>query len=666
MKYFLATSLKKNAVPFWCPYYFCGAPFSSDIQSGVFYPLSLLFYFLPFPLSYNLYVACHFFLAFLFWYLFIRGLGLSRKAALFTAASFGYGGFLIASVNVLNNLSAAIWLPAILWAVQRAVKQGWKSGYFLAILFLCMAVLGGEPQLFLMTVGVLLLYAVTQPSQGGPSPRASLRAVLVLLGLLVSTGLMTAIQLGPTYGDYQYSARLGGLTYQEVTRFSLDWGMVKHLILPLHFGADFATDPKSLSGFFPRNGNMPWLLTVYPGMLIPPLALLGLYCHFSKKFLIWPALFLLSLALALGRHTPLYYLFYKVFPFFRFPEKFMFLAGFSLLVMAAYGFDRLMLLLKARGIPPVFPGILLILALVLDLYGAHANLNPLVRDSFYGYHDPALAPVMKDRETFRIYVDEESAPPVSVQNTILNHHIAWQMLMMPNLGILDRRFQVGGKTGLELRYQYILTEILSKPWPERMRFLRLANVKYIISSRDLEQYRELRGKVDKVSPLVYRIREPLPRAWLVGRIQPLAEGTVETLLQGALDPARSAYGPPPMAEKYTRPFFQSVETVEYHDGGQIHIALTAQAPSILVLSESSYPGWRVYVDGEEKPCLWLNLLFQGVEVGQGRHHIQFVFRPKDFSLFLGITMVALGLFLFIWFCTWLSGKRRHHGEPPIL
>ncbi|MDZ7696027.1 MAG: hypothetical protein U5R49_03545 [Deltaproteobacteria bacterium] len=37
MKYFLAESFKAGQLPFWCPHYFCGSPFMSDIQSGVFY-----------------------------------------------------------------------------------------------------------------------------------------------------------------------------------------------------------------------------------------------------------------------------------------------------------------------------------------------------------------------------------------------------------------------------------------------------------------------------------------------------------------------------------------------------------------------------------------------------------------------------------------------------
>ena len=141
MKYFLARTLQTGSIPFWCPHYFCGSPFLSDLQSGVFYPVSLIFRLLPFPWSFNIYVILHFILAFCFFYLFLKGIGLSPKSAIITSISYCYGSYAIASVNTLNNLSTLIWLPAILWSFQRATTKSHKSGFFFTVLFLCMAIL---------------------------------------------------------------------------------------------------------------------------------------------------------------------------------------------------------------------------------------------------------------------------------------------------------------------------------------------------------------------------------------------------------------------------------------------------------------------------------------------------------------------------------------------
>ena len=101
-----------------------------------------------------------------------------------------------------------------------------------------------------------------------------------------------------------------------------------------------------------------------------------------------------------------------------------------------------------------------------------------------------------------------------------------------------------------------------------------------------------------------------------------------------------------------------IENIKYEQNNKIHVELTAEMPGVLVLSESSYPGWQVFVNGKEKECLWLNLLFQGVEIEKGKHEIDFIYRPKHFSLFSAISLVSLVLFVSIWSCTILSGRRK--------
>jgi uncharacterized membrane protein YfhO len=54
------------------------------------------------------------------------------------------------------------------------------------------------------------------------------------------------------------------------------------------------------------------------------------------------------------------------------------------------------------------------------------------------------------------------------------------------------------------------------------------------------------------------------------------------------------------------------------------------------------------MDGKEVDGLWLNLLFQGVELPAGRHEIEFVFRPLYF--FASLTVSALTFFTLLFVC----------------
>lgn len=649
MKYFLASSLKGGFIPFWCPNYFGGSPFISDLQSGAFYPLSLFFLFFLFPKAFNLFVITHFFLGFCFFYLFIKGIGLSRKSALFTSISYCYGGYTIASINTLNNLTTSVWLPAILWAFQKGMTANNKSGRFFILLFLCMSILGGEPQLFIMTIAILFLYGpICIPREGGS--KSSVKIFSVTLLLIASTLILTIVQLGPAYIDYQLSTRMGGISYEEATRHSLDPEMLRHLLLPLRFPSDFTTNPVILKSFFPGNGHMPWLLTIYPGMMILPLALFAVSFCFSRVVAFWMATFIVTLFLALGDSTPIYRIFYGAFPFFRFPEKFMFLAGFSLLVMAAYGFDKLLNLFRGIGVKSDIIFLLFAITLAIDLYLAHKYLNPLSEPSFYQTHHEDLQPLFDDPGTFRVYVDPENAKLDHAQDTILNHHLRWQNMMMPNIGVLHNLEHVDGTTGLELRYQYLITEILLKPWKEKINFLKLSNVKYIISSNNLGKIPELKDQVEKINPIVYKIKNTLPRAWMVGKLKPIRKGTIEELINGSFDPVYTALAKGDIVSRYKEPFFGEIENIRYERDNIIHIELTADMPGVLVLSESSYPGWQVFVNGVRKEYLWLNLLYQGVEIEKGKHKIEFIYQPKYFTLFAIISLVSLILFVFTWSC----------------
>lgn len=647
-KYFLSESLQNGSIPYWCPHYFCGSPFLSDLQSGVFYPLSFLFAAFPFPWSFNLYVCTHFFLGLIFFHGFVISLGLSKKTALLVSVSFCYGSFVIASVNTLNNLSSAIWLPAVLWAFHEAVVKRNRSAYGWGILSLTSCLLAGEPQLFLLTVALLGVFAVSiDPFEQRPPILSPVQNLGMVFVMLVSVGLIAAAQLGPTFTDYMLSVRQEGFSFDEAAKHSLHPSMLKHLLMPLVFPPHFETDPLFLTHFFPGSSGMPWLLTLYPGAVILPLACVGLFSRFRKSALLWLLVFVASLALALGEHAPFYRMFYLAFPAFRFPEKFVFPAIFSLLLMAAYGFEHLLLRLKKRR-RYVIPLAFAVLAFLgLDLFRAHRNLNPMIDSAFYQAYDPHLQPILDDPDHFRVYVD----PGILASGgaTVLEHHIRWQKLLMPNLGILRKIDHVDGTTGLELRYQYMIAELLERPWPEKMRFLKMANVKYIVSLQNLEEHKELAGHLEKVNPLVFKIKNPLPRAWMVGQVSPLKTGTMEELLETSFDPSRQAIAGGVIPDFPQAEYFGDVDSLQYEKGGRIRIRATPDRTCILVLSESSYPGWRVLVNGEEKPCLWLNLFFQGVTLSPGQNEIVFEFQPKHFSSFASLSLVSLFLSCLILF-----------------
>jgi hypothetical protein len=80
-------------------------------------------------------------------------------------------------------------------------------------------------------------------------------------------------------------------------------------------------------------------------------------------------------------------------------------------------------------------------------------------------------------------------------------------------------------------------------------------------------------------------------------------------------PARAAPAPP-----------GEVRVVEYSPR---YVVLETNTPvaALLVTSESHYPGWRAFLDGQEQPLHYTNVAFRGLPVPPGRHTIEMRFDP---------------------------------------
>lgn len=651
MKYFLSEALKSGSIPFWCPMYFCGAPFLSDIQTGVFYPPSLLLIMFSNPLSFNLYVVLHIFLCFCFVYLWGRGNGLSIPASIFSAIAYSYGGYVLSSINLLNNLTVITWLPAMLWAYQKALSEKSWIGYALTVFFLCLAILGGEPQLLMFSLIITFCFGLVLNSKKGSHFASVARHSLIFLTIVLSSLLLTIVQWGPTFFDYQNSVRLNGFNFQQATEFSLSWNRLKQLIIPISFSQVF--------GSVLVEGTVPWLLSIYPGLLVAPLALVGFFSRLSREKIFWMVLFLLGIAFALGSHTPLYTFVHQLFPYFRFPEKFYFLSNIGLVALAGYGFDRLMSLLKKQGVKTTTLLFILPLLLLVDLYLAHAHLNPTCKTGFYQFADPALRPVLQDRSLFRLYVDEASFYPSLLRNSSIGERqMIAQALKASNSGILQNLYYVDGKTGMELQYQWVISEILLQPWPERIKLLQWANAKYIVSASNLDAQPGVREYVTRVNPLLFQLKNHLPRAWLVGEIYPSSQWTLKDYVTHSLNARTSAMGPEEIAVFYKKRYYQNVDYISYDRPHRIRIDVAAVQPGVLVLAEAFYPGWRATINGKPKNIVRLNYLFQGIEVEAGRQSIVFEYGPPFFRLYAMVSITAIVILIGIGFICCVRQRNR--------
>jgi uncharacterized membrane protein YfhO len=101
--------------------------------------------------------------------------------------------------------------------------------------------------------------------------------------------------------------------------------------------------------------------------------------------------------------------------------------------------------------------------------------------------------------------------------------------------------------------------------------------------------------------------------------------------------------------KNTHPVEQPFAEAQIIEDRTTHIVIETEShkAGILILNDTWWPGWRVYVDGVEQAILKVNFAFRGVFLPAGVHRVEFVYRPVPLLVSLGISTLTLVLTIIV-------------------
>lgn len=315
--------------PLWNPYSNTGAPFAAQWGTMCFYPGSLVYILLPLPWSLGLFSLVH---------LWFAGMGMrwlavkwtdSPAAGAVAAVAFVFNGAVLGALMWPNWVAALAWMPWIVgWLTDTAMS--WRTVPKLALAGAAQ-LMTGVPELTVFTWlagGVLAMGTTTG------DPGAWAKAGLKLATGFVLVLLLGAVQLLPFLELLENSQRAGGAFADA--RWPMPLTGWANLFVPLfrsfatpdgqfyQFGQEFLS-----SYYFPLGA---WLCAVAvfdKGTTRRAWLLAGL-----TVFALW---------MALGPAGGLFTAVKTVFPPIavgRFPVKFVFLAAFTLPLLAAMGIAR--------------------------------------------------------------------------------------------------------------------------------------------------------------------------------------------------------------------------------------------------------------------------------------------------------------------------------------
>jgi hypothetical protein len=706
---FAAREWAQGRLPLWDPYIYAGQPALADIQSGTLYPLNLLVILLlawaglGFPLwALEAQVILHFSLASVFTYLFVRRLSRSRFAAVVSALTFTYSGYLTSfPVQQVTILQVAVWLPLVLLLLDIAVgdrdsahgrfpvssSRFWFYVTLAGLAFGC-SILAGHPQtamhVFYASIAYFAFKLWTKTSEVSPSQnlgglnagtyRSAILGGLagILVFVLVAFGL-AAVQLLPTLEFIGLSPR-AAIDYQTAS-WGLFWYETMHFLFPGYFGGS------------------PQYVGILP-MVLAAMAILFERRQRDKVF--WIGLGLTAFLLSLGRHTFLYNVFYVLVPGFgrvRNQERVIFLFSFSLAILSGYGatllvrpiprvlrrsFQSFYQVLKRLGLAGLaltaffyygwlqgtqegadpnlfvatlrhhvfnlllFGGILLLLTLRLTRGASRRWLMALCTGII-------VFNLFTINWQFNIQdaTEEEHFPQMGTTDYFREELATGEPFrvstasLLPgagNAGIIYQLYDVAGNSPLHLAS----LEKFEAQVNERRRW-QLLNVAYVFDLRDLDR-EDLEFTYVKREVRIYRVRDAWPHAWAVHEavVATSDEETWAILNAPDFDPARRVVLPhePDIALPGGDTTGSRVDILEYTPT-RISLQADMVDHGLLVLSDVDYPGWQARVDGQPAPVYRANYLLRAVPVEAGQHRVEVYYDPPLFKVGLAITILTL-------------------------
>ncbi len=354
---YAAAALRQGQIPLWNPYIFLGVPFLANPQAAVLYPLH-------WPLSWlavtkQLYwsAALHTWILGLGGYFLLRRWHLNSWAAAVGGLVLAGSGFYGGMIGHINQMNGAAWLPWAVLVLENGIRKteygirnyvvGIAAYVVLFAGLVALMLLAGHTQtayINLFGIGVWVIWPLVAGLRTG-TLRTSILGLLprlLIYGMGTALGvLLSAAQLLPTLELSNLGLRGGGLTYSEVSSFSLPLLRLPFTLLPTYGLLD-------LGVVFGTAGYSEFV--AYIGVIGLALAVVGAWQGRGTARTFGLLFAFLSLFLALGRFNPVYFLLYKIVPgfdLFRTPARWMMLYTLGMAVLAGVGID---VLLNRRGL----------------------------------------------------------------------------------------------------------------------------------------------------------------------------------------------------------------------------------------------------------------------------------------------------------------------------
>lgn len=327
--------------PLWYPDASFGRPILANPNNQVLYPLTWLNLLMRPWSYYNVYAAFHILLAGTGMYALACRLSLSRGASTLAAALWTTSGPLLSLVNLWNHLAAAAWMPWAFLAADVTLASGRLRPAILWGITLAAPILGGSPDLAILTAVAAFLHGIRHLRDLPVLGREMRKRLLASLAAGAFALALSAAQWIPSLEAASLSGRTDLPSFVR-TYWSVPPLLAAQIVIPLYLDR-FPIHAEIRSSLY--EGREPFLGSLYVGLPSLLLVLWSLGLHRRGRGpsrLFFFGLALAALLFTLGLHTPLYRATLALIPplrAMRYPPKAMVLFSLAWALLAATGWE---------------------------------------------------------------------------------------------------------------------------------------------------------------------------------------------------------------------------------------------------------------------------------------------------------------------------------------
>lgn len=690
-------SLKNGELPIYDPNTYMGHQLFATGTTGIFYPLNIIFALVSFNNGWGLLAASTSLLSSVFFYLWLRNKDLEKIPVLITSLAFGFSAFIGLQVSFINTSHSVLWLPLVLYAIDKILKQ-FSIRYFLLLILSLFASLNAgfyQGSLYLMLASFLYAaffsYILKKPRQ----------FLLILLAFIFPV-LLSAFQILPfieVVGESNRIANYGASGERsEIFEFFVPFEFLITSFFPDFFGnpgkANYfgGADAKAWVGYFEFNNFSGTLaiLAFIPGLLL---------VKKQKEVLFF--LILLIGTLIFATPNPIATLPYvSSVPVVSslVPSRILFLTQFSILAIAAFGLNAIflqkiklkhiiinLLILSAFYILIILvsylhkEGILnylggknfnwsvsfrntLMPAAYLSLLGIILIISTKLKLRFLWYLVLFISCIelIKQTSYFRPFISPELIYPKTPTITFLEENLNGSRMMINkqdliptnsqlvyNLKIIDGEGPIYPKNHGDFIGAINSPDFKNSiPQFRRMIYFRnhntpplgILNVKYIVSG-ELIDNPNFKLVFEEGSTKVYENLNNLPRAWssenTLYETDPLK--SLKLLTSKDFDPLKTTITKSPDVKSYSKTEIKNF----IQNNNEISFNTKSEGESLVVVSEQFYPGWSLFIDDNQSKPFPANFNLIGLRIPEGEHQIRLIYEMSALKYGTYISLISL-------------------------